>query len=466
MTNTLNQIVRRSTVAKTAALRVSLIAVTLILPFVTRAEPPKAKKQSRYKLIDLGTFGGPASRFEFLTQIVNNSGTVVGGADTPNPDPFDPNCFSRSCFVRHAFQWQNGALTDLGALPGGGSSMALWLNQRGQAVGLSQNGLIDSLTGTPAFVAVLWQNGEIINLGTFGGEQSYAIGINNRGQIAGGAANTIPDPFSLVGFGTQTRAFLWEKGVKRDLGTLGGPSSFVWAMNERGQVAGESYTDSTPNDTTGIPTLHPFLWEDGRMLDLGSLGGTFCEVAALNNRGDVVGNMNLPGDEFSHPFLWRQGTLLDLGTLGGNNGAARWVNDVGDVVGTADLADGSRNAFLWKNGVMTDLGNLGKTSSAHSVNSMGQVVGASRVSFVTGEIRAFLWEKGGPMVDLNSLVPADSPLHLVYANSINERGEIAGTGLPRGVPFEQDVEALTDKRGRAFVLIPINEDAPESSVTP
>src|SRR4029079_17653003 len=135
-----------------------------------------------------------------------------------------------------------------------------------------------------------------------------------------------------------------------------------------------------PNPTTGIPTVHPFLWENGRMLDLGSLGGSFGAIAGLNNHGVVVGLMALPGDEFNHPFLWDRGTLYDLGTLGGSNGEAVAINDSGVVTGVADLPDGSHNAFLWKNGVMSDLGNLGVTSFPHGITSKGQVVGASRVS--------------------------------------------------------------------------------------
>ena len=190
------------------------------------------------------------------------------------------------------------------------------------------------------------------------------------------------------------------------------------------------------------------------MLDLGSLGGTFASVNDLNNRGQVVGPMYLPGDEFYHPYLWSNGTLTDLGTFGGSTGLANGVNDAGEVVGVADFpGDVLHDAFLWKNGVMTDLGNLGKTSNAHSINSKGQVVGASKVSFETGEIRAFLWENGGPMVDLNNLVPADSTLHLVFADQINDRGEIAGTGLPPGVPYE-DIQT----RGHAFLLIPVGEE--------
>jgi probable HAF family extracellular repeat protein len=436
MINQFNQTTQRTSRTTTQGVILGLvIAGALALPLITQAG-----QHPRYQLIDLGTFGGPAISLIDASKIVNNQGTFVGGADTVRPDPFAPNCFSPSCFVQHAFQWQKGGLTDLGALPGGDSSLAACINEPGEVVGVSQTGLLDPLAGIPETVAVLWdRNGDIINLGNLGGNQSFATDINNQGQVVGGAANAIPDSFAGSLFGslfaaTQGRAFLWENGVMRDLGTLGGPDSVAWYVNERGQVAGESFTDSTPNDTTSIPTIHPFLWENGSMLDLGSLGGAVSGVFGLNNRGQVVGLMTLPGDEFRHPFLWERGTLTDLGTFGGNNGQATGLNDAGEVVGVADFpGDILHNAFLWKNGVMTDLGNLGQTSFAHGINSKGQVVGASRVSFETGEVRAFLWENGGPMIDLNTLVPANSSLHLDYALSINDRGEIAGYGfLPNG----------------------------------
>ena len=219
----------------------------------------------------------------------------------------------------------------------------------------------------------------------------------------------------------------------QDLGTLGGPDAWAFFVNARGQVVGESYTNSIPNPSNGtcspnVPTQDPFIWENGRMIDVGTLGGTCGFANALNNQGQVVGVSSLPGNLTFHPFFWNRGELKDLGTFGGSTGQASWINDAGDVVGAADFpGDQVHDAFLWKHGVMTDLGNLGLTSFAFAVNSGGQVVGHSLIN--DGTFRAFLWEKRGPMIDLNTLIPPSSGLTLTEAIYINDRGEIAGAGL-------------------------------------
>src|SRR5439155_5654234 len=81
----------------------------------------------------------------------------------------------------------------------------------------------------------------------------------------------------------------------------------------------------------------------------------------------------------------------------------------------------------------------------------GQVVGRSRIGAPTTPLQhAFLWENGGPMVDLNTLIPPNSPLELYDAENINDRGEIAGRGLPPGCDDK-------DVCGHAFLLIPCDE---------
>jgi probable HAF family extracellular repeat protein len=428
-------------------------------------------KHHHYQFVDLGTFGGPASYFaNGFDGILNNQGAAVGWADTSTPDPFPAFCFNPDCFVSHAFQWRNGIRIDLGALPGGASSQAIWISGNGLIAGNSQNGEGDPLfPGWGQFRAVLWKDGKIIDLGTLeGGYESFIGSVNSRGQVAGLAMNTVPDPYNLNGpgfFPTQSRAFLWQNGVMQDLGTLGGNDANAVFINERGQVVGSSYTNSTPNPTTGIPTVDPFLWENGTMIDLGTLGGTFGNPLAFNKRGEAVGTSNLAGDLTYHPFLWtKNGGMQDLGTLGGKTGVTNWINDVGDIVGKTDLtgplSPQDHHAVLWRQGVMIDLGAFPEDSSsnAYYVNARGQVVGTSEdrahMLIGVGE-HAFLWESGGPMVDLNTLIPQGSTLQLTYAVAINERGEIAGFGVPPGVPPEN-----YEFRGHAYMLIPCDENHP------
>jgi probable HAF family extracellular repeat protein len=236
----------------------------------------------------------------------------------------------------------------------------------------------------------------------------------------------------------------------KDLGTLGGPDALASFVNDHGQVAGFSYINSTPSPTTGVPTQDPFFWEDGKMVDIGSLGGTSGFANFLNNRGEVVGVSNLEMDLTAHPFLWSKSEgMKDLGILGGTFGSANWVNDSREVVGIAtNLNDQALHAFFWRNGVMTDLQTVGSDpdSEAKSVNSQGQVVGASFDLAADVDLHGFLWENGGPIVDLNALVAPSSDVTITNAFDINDRGEIAGNGfLPNG-----DV--------RAVLLIPCDEN--------
>jgi probable HAF family extracellular repeat protein len=385
----------------------------------------------RYRVIDLGTLGGPNSAETVEFPYVNDAGLVVGFADTATPDPDNGEGF-----VFHAFGWHGGPMRDLGALPGGTNSFAIWSNSAGAVVGLSETGRTDPLLGAPESHGALWTDGRVVDLGTLGGHQSLAGYVNERGQVVGVAADAQPDDLSLFGWGTRTRAFLWEKGTMRDLGTLGGPDAGAAAVNGNGQVAGASYTTSTPNADTGIPTLHPFLWEKGRMTDLGTLGGTVGFANALNARGQVVGQSNLPGNETAHPFRWSDGTLEDLGTLGGSFGTATWMNDAGDVVGGATTTnDRAFHAFFWDDGRMTDLGTVGgdTCSVAHFMNAAGLVVGTSGDCDGQFQKHGFVTIRGGGMVDLNAFLPAGSELTIIDGETVNNNGEIAASGmLPNG----------------------------------
>jgi probable HAF family extracellular repeat protein len=438
------------------------LALPLHLAAQDKAKQDHHHNFHHYQLIDLGTLGGNNSGFGppvCCAPILNEQGTAAADAETTTPDPFPGLCFNPDCLTSHAVAWQDGVLTDLGALPGGGSSLPNWISANGLSAGLSENGVTDPLVpGLPEFRAVLWQDGAITDLGTLGGGyEAVAYAVNSRGQVAGQTTNTIPDPFSvafdgILGVPYQTRAFLWQKGAMQDLGTLGGPDAGATLMNERGQIAGASYINSTPNPNNGpfcnpnVPTVDPFLWEKGKMIDLGSLGGACGYAAAINNRGQVAGGSSLTGDQEIHPTLWDHGTLTDLGTFGGTSGYTNWINEKGAVVGAANYpGDTIAHAALWKKGVMTDLGTLPGygCSSAQWINSSDQIVGD--FSDCISVSAASLWEKGS-MVDLNTLIPPNSTLHLDGAIDINDEGEIAGQG------------STSNGDTHAFLLIPCDEN--------
>jgi probable HAF family extracellular repeat protein len=457
------------------AIGLTLFAV-VSLPVVTTAQNQKQvnSRHHHYQVLQIPTLGGAGTNFFDNTNNVaalNGRGSVSNGCSgTLLSDPNSSSYWwSPDGTVCHAFLWQDGSLTDLGALPGTNNSGAAWISSNGLVAGLSENGQIDpSIPGLPQISAVMWRDGKITNLGTLpgGGYQSAAVSVNNRGEVAGIASNLIPDVNSLlknnpnlwagVGYGYQLRAFIWnqENGMQ-DLGTLGtGTDAQAIRINEPGQVIGDSYTSSDPGACFGV-TSGAFIWDRKHgMVDLGSFGGTCAVADDLNNHGQVVGAGLVAGDAYQRAFLWQNGSLRDLGgSLGGNNSGAIAVNENGQAVGLGYLqGETTFHATLWKKvGQMTDLGTVGgdPCSFAQGINDKGQAVGDSSpsdcVSFDTS--RGFLWENGS-IADLNTLVPSNSPLYFIYAYAINNRGEIAANGI--------DANGIE----QAAVLIPCDEHHP------
>jgi probable extracellular repeat, HAF family len=442
-----------------------LLAITS--PGVVSAGPqqaPAAPDYPRYRLIDLGTLGGPNAGPWGVSVQLNNRSQVIAQSETTIPDPYPICVGGDDCLIYHGVVREtNGNITDLGALPGVNHSVPVWISETGLIAGLSQYGVIDPLSGFPIWRAVLWnQDRHIVDLGTLGGVGSAAYSVNSRGQVVGVAANAVdenPDfaQFMAIDFPvtTQVRAFLWQKGSMQDLGTLGGNDASAATVNERGQVVGVSYTNTTPNDTTGVPTIHPFLWQNGTMRDLGSLGGTQSipgsitysgGTRVLNDSGEVAGTSTLAGDEVLHAFVWSNGRMTDLGTLGGSTSEALAINDKGQVVGRARLSDTPvvRHPFLWEKGQMTDLGMVAVCArgTAFSINNSGQIVGGLSGCAPDNET-AFYVERGKPIVDLNALITPPSALHVTSGWNINDRGEIFGDGH------------LPDGSSRAVLLVPL-----------
>jgi probable HAF family extracellular repeat protein len=255
---------------------------------------------------------------------------------------------------------------DLGTLGAGYTiSEARAVNDRGQVVG-------DSFpAGLGPEHAFLWERGRIRNLGTLGGLISDATDINNHGQVVG---------VSMTAAG-ELHAFLWAGGRMRDLGL----AAFATAsdLNDRGQVTG------------GVPvgeTFHAYRLRRGHLTDLDAADVPWSEGVAINEDGQVAGNSAPAPAAFNHAFLWSRGRRIDLGTLGGEFSSAAGINDHGAVVGQATTAEGPMRAFVWRHGVMTDLGVLAageNGSRASDINNHGWVVGASDAA--GGEFHAVLW---------------------------------------------------------------------------
>jgi probable HAF family extracellular repeat protein len=459
-----------------------LLAITFAVPLC--AQEPGFHD---YKVVDLGSFGGGNSYGQgvFLpyfpgTSTVNNSGVVAAWGDTSVADPFEPFCYV-DCLVGYGLSWANGSADNLGVLPQSSSlgpqkpclncswsSFPLAISNSGLIAGETENDDTDSLTGGPVSLAALWKGGKIVNLGTLGGNESGAIGVNNWGDVVGGAltttSETVPNGYPyydvfLFGYGTTSHAFLWHDGEMHDLQTLGGPNSIALFVNDLGQIAGVSDVDSASNTNRAVnpggPTVHPFLYEWGRMRDLIAdapadlFGGTYGIVSSLNNVGQVIGVMNRSGDQTWGSFLWERGSVKDLGTLGGTFTTAHWLNDSGSIVGRSNVTEvcetcGSNDEmqyshpFLWKNNKMYDLGlpKGAQCATAKQINANGEVVGQSflgvtSISFdfcSSSATGAFIW-KNGSIKDLQSLLVPGSGITLDDSFNINEGGEILATGF-------------------------------------
>jgi probable HAF family extracellular repeat protein len=201
--------------------------------------------------------------------------------------------------------------------------------------------------------------------------------------------------------------------------------------------------------------MHAFLWENGVMKDLGTMGGTESWSNAINSKGQVVGTagrvpQGLRGRN-DRAFLWEKGIMRDLDTLGGAQAYGGDINDAGWVVGSAENERGKRRAFLDDGTGMRDLGVLGQGfSQATSLNASGRVVGYALPDNYSSTWlwRAFLYA-GGIIKDLNEYLPSDSGWVLRLANSINDRGQIVGEGTFSGYR-------------RAFLLTPTPLLAPSN----
>lgn len=288
---------------------------------------------------------------------------------------------------------------------------------------------------------------KIVDLGTLGGNDTYAQAINNKGWVVGYIEN--PEG--------RTRAFLWRDGIMEDLLGLPETQSAAWNLNENGQVVGMFKVELSI--AGGDEGSIGFIWENGLLRKV-ALGTRDTTVYAINSR-DVVGDggcdpvcgfrfsarrftpreglvriLDVGGDDLDRsardinrkgqivgtafseegelPYVWHRHTGFIELDVGKNGGFATGINDRGQVVGW--IPGSNDRAFLWTEGEVVELG----AGRANDINNRGQVVGNTMDRFSVPKV-AWLWDKKGSQIELKTLGGC-----CASATGINEKGQIAG----------------------------------------
>lgn len=302
-------------------------------------------------MTDLGTLGGPSS-ISFMG--LNAKGQVPGAAEVavsdPNAENFCGLDFQPPIMVCLGFITRNGVMTPLSTLGGNNASSSAVANS-GEVAGYAETSTVDPNCPPPQvlqFLPVIWsKNGVIQALSLYQGDtEGAAFGVSNRGEVVGSSGICGPfNPYYSLPFVAQ-HAMLWRNGQAIDLGNLGGAvNNAALAISDRGVIVG---TSGVPGDIYN----HAFLWHKGKMRDLGTLSGQVISAGlAVNNRRQVAG-VSIDANGNLHAFLWQRGVMFDLNTLVAGNAPLYLrqgfgINNRGEIVGYgSQLSTGNAHAFL------------------------------------------------------------------------------------------------------------------------
>ena len=261
---------------------------------------------------------------------INASGRIAGSVCSPT---------CNDGYVAALFD-KRGGFTPLGTL-GGFAAVFGDLSENGWGVGQADEAALHP-SGTHISKAFILDGFALRSLGTLPGYAfSQAYGVNEKGEAVGWSYNLEDSGLTMQTF----RAFVTAPrgGAMRELGTLGGPTSIARDITEDGRIVGGA--------AIADGRTRAFLYEEGHMTELPSLGGGFAEANAINAGGQMAGSATYPGQPNNRrrAVMWDADGIHDLGTLGGQVARAWGINQRGEIVGQAQTADGATHAVLWRN---------------------------------------------------------------------------------------------------------------------
>ena len=213
------------------------------------------------------------------------------------------------------------------------------------------------------------------------GKNVSVTGVSHKGSFSGWSENL---DSSYAGF-----ILTGDNNAVTYLPTLGGSSARALGIAESQLMPNHPYVVGESLDNLG--RSRPFVYQNGAMADLGTLGGNSGAALSASFSGRFVGwSETLSGQKLA--TLWRLGIPTSLGTLGGNESCATGVNTMGYICGWSLNSEGRMRAFVWFQGTMSDLGTLGgRESQAQGMNSNGDIVGIAQES--NGRYLPVVWRR-------------------------------------------------------------------------